>query len=182
MRYVSAGRSIPVLFLSTALIHQSKHNTLHHTKTEDWLLGTNFTLCPLSFRLCSLYSRTTVLEVRSSWHELFGGLSALHWYGFFQLQKCMILWPVENQIRFSFFPFFFFTMKRSFWNRDILMFKEMKQFPLTLFFYSIYWYSDQFHLLRKTKVCFCRLGTSCAAISIFILHICPHIAEIWDQC
>lgn len=38
--------------------------------------------------------------------------------------------------------------------------------------YSLYWYSDQLHrLLRKTKLCFLRLGTSCAAILIFILHI-----------
>lgn len=71
------------------------------------------------------------------------------------------------------FFLFFLTMKRSFWNRDIFMFKEMKRSPWTLvMFYSIYWYSDQFHLLlRKTKVCFLRLGTSCAAIFIFILHI-----------
>lgn len=36
----------------------------------------------------------------------------------------------------------------------------------------IYWYTDQVHLLlRKTKLYSLRLGTSCAAILIFILHI-----------
>lgn len=87
---------------------------------------------------------------------------------------CRNVWAFNLwRIRSDFFFFFFLTMKRSFWNRDIFMFKEMKRSPWTLvMFYSIYWYSDQFHLLlRKTKVCFLRLGTSCAAIFIFILHI-----------
>lgn len=36
----------------------------------------------------------------------------------------------------------------------------------------IYWYTDQVHLLlRKTKLYSLRLGASCAAILIFILHI-----------
>ncbi len=75
----------------------------------------------------------------------------------------------------------FLTMKRSFWNRDVCMFKEMRRSPLNLFMlYSICWHSDQLHpLLRKTKACFLRLGTSCAATLVFILHICHHMAEIW---
>lgn len=42
-----------------------------------------------SFRLRPLYPRTTVLEIRSSRHELAGGLSSPRQRGFFCLQKCV---------------------------------------------------------------------------------------------
>lgn len=67
--------------------------------------------------------------------------------------------------------FFFFDNEEEFLEHFYVHGDETISLTLVVF-YSIYWYSDQFHLLlRKTKVCFLRHGTSCAAIFIFILHI-----------
>ena len=85
---------------------------------------------------------------------------------------------------------FFFFFLVSFWQwRGVLC--EQRRFvcsdskgarrpPLNLFvLYSIYWFSDRLQLLlRKSKRRFLRLGASCAAILIFILHILSF--EAWD--
>lgn len=121
-----------------------------------------------SFRLRPLYPRTTVLEIRSSRHELAGGLSSLRRRGFFCVPICLNS-PVENQKHvFPIFFFFFWHWRGKSW---IGLFKSDETITLS-FAHTINTHQFQ-HLLRKIKICFLRLGTSCAAILIFILHIFP---------
>lgn len=119
-----------------------------------------------SFRLRPLYPRTTVLEIRSSRHELAGGLSSLRRRGFFCMQKCVSS-PVENQ-KHVFPIFFFLPLERKILDQT---FKSDETIALT-FTHTINTHQFQ-HLLRKIKICFLKLGTSCAATLIFILHIFP---------
>lgn len=68
---------------STYIVWSPHHDSagVHH-----WV-PVNFSCS--SFRLRPLYPRTRVLEIRSSRHELAGGLSSLRRHGFFWLQKCV---------------------------------------------------------------------------------------------
>lgn len=75
-------------------------------------------------------------------------------------------------------------MKRSFCNRDIFLLRDEDIFHsgsiLLIFFYIDISFKS---LLRKTNVCLSGLNASCAAIFfMFILHICPCVAEISASC
>lgn len=76
---------------------------------------------------------------------------------------------MENQKHV--FPIFF---KKVFWHWRgkswIRLFKSDKIIASTFTHINN---THQFHLLRKITICFLRLGTSRAAILIFILHIFP---------
>lgn len=85
---------------------------------------------------------------------------------------CRNAWvnPAENQKHL--FPTFFFGIEEE--NLEIRRFKSAGSVALT-FTHIINTHQFQ-HLLRKTKIHFLRLGTSCAAMLIFILHI---FSPVW---